>query len=364
VSLSKQKIIISAFFAITLILLTYYYSKIISDFPEFIVSLLGVLPYILLLAIIANSITHRKSRELNLAVSLIISFWLLKNLIWPTDTNDATATILFVLIGPLLSINFLFIIKISEKGFYNKNGLRHLYLILFEAFLLIWFVNYTPELLLKYLYYPYFVAPMFDSTPMYQSTIIINSVAFVILFINAIIKQKVIMTAYLGAFIAIILAQHFINTPTTSMMFFTVACLILIFSLSLNSFRLSKIDVITELPSLRSFKKQLSHLDHRYCIALVEVDDFDDITDQYGQDISEQILRMIASRSLLLGRKGFPYRYGLKEFSLIFYDMQLSEANKYLARSLLGAGLTFINEDSKISGFSDSGIKQGFADPS
>lgn len=314
-----------------MILLTYHFSATIPELPGFVVTILHILPYFLILLIIAYSIAYVHSRELNLAVSLFISFWLMKNLIWPTDTNDATATILFVLIGPMLAINFIFVAATQEKGFYNKNGLRHLYLIVIELMVLIWFVNFSPELLLKYLYYPYFVAPLFDTTPMYQSTIILNSIAFLILLANAIVKQKVEMTGYLGAFIAIVLAQHFINSPTTSMMFFAVACLILILAIGLNNFRLSKIDLVTNLPSLRSFKNKLNTLDDRYCIALIDIDEFKEMTDEYGQEICDQILRMIASRSLRLGRKGFPYRYGKEEFALIFYDMQLHEANKYLA---------------------------------
>jgi len=333
VSLSVKKIILSILATITMIVLTYFYSNLIPNFPNVVITILQFLPYVLILAIIVNSINQKQSRELNLALSFFICYWLLKNLIWPTDTNDATATILFVLIGPILAVNFVFISYSTEKGLYNKSGLRHLYIILFELVILIWFINYSPELLLKYLYYPYFESALFDATPMYQSTIIINGIAFVILFINAIVKLKVEVTAYayLGAFTAIVMAQHFINIPSTSMMFFTVACLILIIAISLNDFRLSKIDLITDLPSRRSFKNQLNKLKQRYCIALVDVDEFKEMTDEYGQEICHQILRMIASRSQLLGRKGFPYRYGNKEFALIFYDMQLNEANKYLA---------------------------------
>ncbi|MFV1985122.1 MAG: GGDEF domain-containing protein [Thiohalomonadales bacterium] len=330
-SLSNKKIILSALFAITLILLTNHFSSLIPKFPDFIVSIIHILPYFLILFIIAISLKHNLSRELNLALSFIIVYWILKNLIWPTNTNDATATILFVIIGPMLAINFLFIIRTPEKGIFNKNGLHHLYLILFEIAVLIWFVNYTPELLLKYLYYPYFVSPIFDATAMYQSTIIINSIVFIILLINALMKQKVEMTGFLGAFISIVLAQHFINSPSTSMMFFTVACLILILTIGLNNFSLSKIDQLTNLPSYRSFKNQLNTLHDRYCIAIVDIDEFKELTDEYGQDICDQILCMIASRSLRLGRKGFPYRYRNEEFALIFYDMNLHEANKYLA---------------------------------
>jgi diguanylate cyclase (GGDEF)-like protein len=331
VNLSTKKIILSALFAITMILLTFQFSNLIPILPEYVISFLQFLPYVLLLIIIANSISHQQSRELNIAISLIMSYWLMRNLIWPTDTNDATATILFVLIGPLIALNFIIVTILPEKGIQNKNGIHLLLLMSFELMFLIWIVNLTPELFLKYLYYPYFVSEIFDLSPMYQSSIIINVIVFFILLIKAILKQQVVFTGYLGAFISIVLAQHFINTPITSMVYFSVACLILIMAISLNSYRLSKIDIITELPSLRSFKGQLKKLDDHFCIALVDIDEFKEMTDEYGQDVCDQILRMIASRSLLLGRKGFPYRYGDQEFALIFYDMQLHEANKYLA---------------------------------
>ncbi len=314
-----------------MILLTYYFANFIPNSPGFIVSTLQFLPYLLILALIAYSVANQQSRELNIGLSFFISFWLMKNFIWPTDANDATATILFVIIGPLVAFNFLYIIRKPEKGLKNNNGLQLTFLFITEFFILIWFVNFTPDLLLKYLYYPYFSSSFFANTAMYQSTIIINGIVFLILLTNAIVKQKVLMTAYLGAFISIVLAQHFMSSQATAVMFFSVACLILFFALGISSFYLSKFDLITELPSIRAFKQQLTKLDSGYCIALVEVDEFKEITNEYGQEISNQILRMIASRSQLLGRKGFPYRYGDKEFSLIFYDMHLHEANKYLA---------------------------------
>ncbi|MFV2059380.1 MAG: GGDEF domain-containing protein [Gammaproteobacteria bacterium] len=330
-SLSTTKIILSALFAITLILLTLQYSSLIPQLPEFVIYILQYLPYILLLLIIANSYTHKQSHELNIAISILIGYWLMRNLIWPTDTNETTATILYVLIGPIIAINFIIVFMTQEKGIHNKTGLHLLLLLAFELMILIWFVNITPDLLLKYLYYPFFGSEIFDLTPMYQSTIIINAITFLILLINAIIKQKITITGYLGAFIAIVLTQHYINTPITSVMFYTVASLILILTISLNSYRLSKIDLITELPSRRTFKSQLKKLNEHFCIALIDIDDFKIMTDEYGQDVCDQILRMIASRSRHLGRKGFPYRYGDQEFAIIFYDMQLHEANKYLA---------------------------------
>ncbi len=314
-----------------MILLTYNFATFIPNSPGFIISILQFLPYLLIFSIIAFSITNQQSRELIIGLSFLISFWLIKNLIWPTDANVATAATLFVLIGPLLAFNFLYIIRTPEKGLHNNNGLQLTVLFTIEFFIIIWFVNFTPNLLLKYIYYPYFSSTFFNNTAMYQSTIIINAIVFLILLTNAIIKQKVLMTAYLAAFISIVLAQHFLNNQATAIMFFSVACFILLFALGISSFHLSKFDLITELPSTRTFKQQLTRLDSRYCIALIEVDDFKEITEQYGQEICDEILRMIASRSQLLGRKGFPYRYGNKEFSLIFYDMQLQEANKYLA---------------------------------
>ncbi len=330
-SLSVKKTILSTLFALTMIVLTFHFAESIPNFPNPMLSILNFLPYLIMIVVIAISFTCKISRELNLAFSLILSYWLLQNFVWPTDANDATATMLYVLIAPALALNLIFITTMPEKGLYNKNGLTHLYIIVFELMILIWLVNFTPDLLLKYLYYPYFSSDIFGITPMYQSTVIISSVAFLYLLLNAIMKKRMLISSYLAVFISVIFALHFINTPNTAMMFFSVAGVIIIFTIGLNNYRFSKIDLITELPSLPSFKKQLNSLGERYCIALVEVDDFIEITNEYGQDISDQILRMVASRSQLLGRKGFPYRYGNKEFALIFYDMQLSEANNYLA---------------------------------
>lgn len=318
--------------AIAMILLTYSFSYLIPALPGTFLNLLHYLPYILILIIIVHSIVTNRSRDLNLSLTLILCYWILQNLIWPTDTNDTTAIVLYALIGIVLASNFFINCIIQERGILTKQSLYLTVFLFAEIIFMIWFVYSAPQLLKDYLFYPYFLISWLEMTQIYQSTLLLLLIALLVLLIKAIRTPRVVNSGFLGALIAVTLALHFINAPITSMMFYTVACLIMILALSLDNFHLTKIDVLTELPGKRAFRKKLLTMKNHYCIAILDIDQFSKTNKKYGLDICNQILRMIASRSRDMGRKGLAYRYAGEEFAIIFYDMKLNEAHMYLGR--------------------------------
>jgi diguanylate cyclase (GGDEF)-like protein len=74
-----------------------------------------------------------------------------------------------------------------------------------------------------------------------------------------------------------------------------------------------------------AFEEALSTLSGRYAIAMVDIDYFKKVNDDYGHDVGDQVLRFIATR--VAGTDGArAFRFGGEEFALIFPNTSRGEA--------------------------------------
>ncbi len=77
-------------------------------------------------------------------------------------------------------------------------------------------------------------------------------------------------------------------------------------------------DGLTSLPSRRAFDEAVGKLSGRYAIAMVDIDHFKAVNDQYGHDVGDQVLRMVAARLAAVRGGARAYRIGGEEFALVF----------------------------------------------
>ena len=84
-------------------------------------------------------------------------------------------------------------------------------------------------------------------------------------------------------------------------------------------------DALTGLPARRAFDEALGQISGRYAIAMVDIDHFKGVNDDYGHNVGDQVLRFIATRIAETdGARAF--RFGGEEFALIFPGTSRSEA--------------------------------------
>ncbi len=109
---------------------------------------------------------------------------------------------------------------------------------------------------------------------------------------------------------------------------------------SQNSFRLARIDPLTEIPNRLRMNEDLDVLwsrskryGHRYCAALCDVDWFKAYNDHFGHLPGDEVLRKVAQAIKNELRQGDAlYRYGGEEFLVILPEQSLSEAMQAMER--------------------------------
>lgn len=77
-------------------------------------------------------------------------------------------------------------------------------------------------------------------------------------------------------------------------------------------------DELTGLPSRRALNQLALSLSNKYCVAVVDIDFFKKFNDNYGHDIGDQVLKLVASKLTNVKKGGKVFRYGGEEFCIVF----------------------------------------------
>jgi diguanylate cyclase (GGDEF)-like protein len=124
----------------------------------------------------------------------------------------------------------------------------------------------------------------------------------------------------------ILFALHYVHIPWLSSVFFTIAVLAGLIAIILNSYNLAYLDELTHLPTRRALKQHMNNLGRRYSLAVVDIDFFKKINDNYGHDVGDQVLRMVAGHLRKVHGGGKAYRFGGEEFVIVFQGKDAGEA--------------------------------------
>jgi diguanylate cyclase (GGDEF)-like protein len=100
--------------------------------------------------------------------------------------------------------------------------------------------------------------------------------------------------------------------------YFGAAAMILASSIVESSYSLAYQDELTGLHSRRAFNDALLRLKAPYAMAVVDIDHFKSINDNFGHDTGDQVLRLVASRLARVSGGGEAFRVGGEEFMILF----------------------------------------------
>jgi diguanylate cyclase (GGDEF)-like protein len=143
-----------------------------------------------------------------------------------------------------------------------------------------------------------------------------------------IVRRTVIQASLAWALLAALLGLQ--GTGPESTVYLATGGLVLIVSLIETSHRMAFSDELTGLPSRRALTDALMRLPEVYTIAMIDIDHFKKLNDEYGHAAGDQVLRMIGSTLTRTEGGGRPFRYGGEEFAVLFPGKSAEDALPYL----------------------------------
>ena len=86
----------------------------------------------------------------------------------------------------------------------------------------------------------------------------------------------------------------------------------------IDSYFLAYRDELTGLPSRRALNQYALSLGGKYSTAMLDIDHFKKFNDNYGHDIGDQVLKLVAVKLAQVKGGGKVFRYGGEEFTVVF----------------------------------------------
>ena len=223
-------------------------------------------------------------------------------------------------IAIFVPLNFALMLALPERGVFHFRSYRWLLLILVEIILTAWVASAGNSPLSGIAWRTVLEHWLFDPNP----TPLLGRLLFAAgaaLAVGRIFERQSPLEIGLGAsLLAFFMACTWIHAPGAFTVFFSASGLILLVSVLQESHHMAFRDELTSLPGRRLLEENLLGMGPDFTIAMVDIDHFKKVNDNYGHDVGDQVLRMIGARLADVEGNGRAYRYGGEEFAILFPD--------------------------------------------
>jgi len=301
-------------------------------FPEYqwLDTNLHMIPYVVYGAGLVLCWLFYNSREFNLFVILIISYGALSHFFWTKGLPGFQRELLFNLICILIPINFLIINFLKERGILNQHGIKRLIFVTAQIIGCFWLVRTNQFGISTYLSMDILMHPLQGKSIIKPLGQMIICFSLIILSIHWLMRPNQLRGAWILALLSAIVALHFVLDTQLATTYFIFTGIIMVSAIMINSYNLAYKDELTQLPSRRALKQQLSSLGKTYTLAMVDVDHFKKLNDNHGHDVGDEVLKMLAALLQRVEGGGKAFRYGGEEFTIVFPGKDTSSAAVYL----------------------------------
>jgi len=303
-----------------------------AEFPKhvWLEANLHILPYVIFAIGLALCWLFYNSREFNLFIILAVSFGVISQFFWIKGLAGFQKELLFDLLCILLPLNFLIFNYLKERGILNQYGIRRLLFVGLQIAAAFWLVKTNQFGISTYVSMDLLLHPLQGKTIIKQPGQLAICFSLLVLCTHWLLRPNQLRGAWILSLISVIVALHFVPNTQLATVYFMIAGLILVCAIIINSYNLAYKDELTQMPSRRALKQQLSSLGKTYTLAMVDIDHFKKVNDNYGHDVGDEVLKMLAAHLLSVEGGGKAYRYGGEEFTIIFPGKDASTATVYL----------------------------------
>ena len=275
------------------------------------------------------SIAFRRGRVV-LALLMLATAYLCYTLLLQKGLAGFQARTVFVALSVFLPFNFAVLSLIAERGTFNGYGAQRLAAIALEAAVTWWIVLANKTETTAWAYAPLYDIKLFAESPIPQMGLAIIALSLLIGLTVWYIKRSPLDLGLAAAGLAFGIGMNGIATPNLFPVFIMTAGLMLIVAMLQTTYGMAFRDELTRLPSRRALNESMMKLGRCYTIAMIDVDHFKNFNDNYGHDLGDQVLKIVARKIAKVGGGSKSYRYGGEEFTVLFPGKDINNAIPHL----------------------------------
>ncbi|NIM48034.1 MAG: diguanylate cyclase [Gemmatimonadales bacterium] len=285
-------------------------------------------PYAVLAAGVLLAWRFHRSRMLYALVVLALADRAVLHLAGGASGGSTDAV--FQTVAFLVPLNLLGLTLVSERGLLSPSALLRAFAIGAQVAAVLLLIRPGRVALGEPLNSAIIPEQWLGWTPVGQVPLLVFLAAFILLAARLVRNPNATGRGFLWALAASFLALNADRSGSDATIYFATGGLILVVATIEVSYLMAYRDGLTGLPARRALDETLARAGGRYTVAMVDVDHFKKFNDQYGHDVGDHVLRMVASKLRAISGGGHAFRYGGEEFALVFPGKTLDEALFYL----------------------------------
>jgi diguanylate cyclase (GGDEF)-like protein len=225
----------------------------------------------------------------------------------------------------LLPLNLAALGLLPDRGTFTPVGLLRLGAIAVQVILVAMFSRTAPAETAALLGHPLLPVKLLAWAPLRQPALFAFVFAVAVTVTPLIFEPNATLRGFLWAIVAAFLAVTAHRPGPAAAIYLGTAGLVLVVSVIEASYLLAYQDGLTQLPTRRALTEAMQRLGGQYTIAMVDVDHFKRFNDEFGHDVGDHVLRMVAAKLARVEGGGRAYRYGGEEFAILFPGKAVEE---------------------------------------
>lgn len=246
----------------------------------------------------------------------LVQYQLLPGKAWLNDQQD------WLFLSGILCFALLTVVK--DRGILSIHGVLRVVsivvcIVLAKGWLLLvqWWLDYSQTNGVTFAHFD----ELSTHVPLYLATLFVfyKSLRQPNLLVSSLLTSLVVWT---------LLHSQYLTFPLS--MTFSLLTLHYILVVVIDSYFLAYRDELTKIPSRRALNQYALSLGGKYSVAMLDIDHFKKFNDNYGHDIGDQVLKLVAAKMAQVKGGGRVFRYGGEEFMVIFPRKDANESSMTL----------------------------------
>ncbi|WP_461481899.1 GGDEF domain-containing protein [Porticoccus sp.] len=290
-------------------------------------SLLDQLPFIVCTLAAFMAVLANRSRDLGAAGTMLVSYWIINHFLQAPLGTEPAGQVFGIISLCLPALLMLFII-LPDTGWRHPAFLVLVAFISIFALIVISLFQWQPLWFAKLM--PGLGETGFLGLRLSTSAGLLFLIALPLGVALPLLQHEPPDTSLPGCVLFGFITMGWFELPYISAIMFSAAGLLLIVNQTHSLLNMVYRDELTQIPNRRALLRDVRSMGSHYALAMVDVDHFKKVNDNYGHDVGDQILKAVAAKLRRVAGGGKAYRFGGEEFCLLFRGRQSEQVLDFL----------------------------------